>query len=117
MRGWSRLAAVCRTAWERVRNGARFCEPRLSPLSLVRRDARIRRPTMTPATPEVRPASAALSVVVRADEGGPELTRETVSDSDLLDAQGELWLDGFLRKGRPTVALDDLACRTVPLPG
>ncbi len=72
---------------------------------------------MTATTAEVIPAGATLAVVLRADEGGPELTREAVSDADLLDAQSELWLAGYLRRGRPAVALDDLACRVLPLPG
>jgi hypothetical protein len=63
------------------------------------------------------PASATLAVVLRADEGGPELTREAVTDADLLDAQSELWLAGCLRQGRPNVALDDLTIRVLPLAG
>jgi hypothetical protein len=72
---------------------------------------------MTTAAREASPASATLAVVLRREEGGPELTREAVSDADLLDAQGELWLAGCLRKGRPAVALDDLPLRVLPLPG
>ena len=72
---------------------------------------------MTAQAQVAKPTRATLAVVLRREEDGPELTREAVSDADLLDAHAELWLAGCLRKGRPAVALDDLTFRLLPLPG
>ena len=72
---------------------------------------------MTAPAQQTGPATATLAVVLRGEEGGPELTREAVSDADLLDAHSELWLAGCLRKGRPDMALEELPFRLVPLPG
>jgi hypothetical protein len=57
----------------------------------------------------------ALAVALRADEDGPELTREPASEADLLDAHSEFWLHGCLRKGRPDVRLEEFPYRLVPL--
>src|SRR4051812_47487905 len=64
-------------------------------------------------TPQAPPVS--LAVVLRLDEDGPEVTREPVTDADLLDAKSELWLAGLLRKGHPDVPIEDLHSRLVPL--
>jgi hypothetical protein len=55
-----------------------------------------------------------ISLILRGSEGGPELTREPVVDADLLDAQGELWLDGCLRKGHPEMKFEELTWSLAP---
>lgn len=60
-------------------------------------------------------ASPALTVVLRREKGGPELTREPVGESDLHDLHSEFWLAECLRRGRPDVPLEDFPYRLVPL--
>ena len=60
--------------------------------------------------------NCSLSVVLRLEENGPEVTREAVTEADLAEAVCEAWLQCCLRRGRPDVALDDFHPRLVPLP-
>jgi hypothetical protein len=46
---------------------------------------------------------------------GPEITREPVSSEDLASARSEAWLSGCLRKGYPTLPLEELPTRLVPI--
>lgn len=57
----------------------------------------------------VRPAD--LTVVLRSEHGGPEIAREPVLDSDVADVYAQLWLDGWLRAGRPGVPYEALSFR------
>ncbi len=55
----------------------------------------------------VRPTD--LTVVLRREHGGPEIAREPVLDSDVADIYAQLWLDGWLRAGRPDVPYEALS--------
>ena len=55
----------------------------------------------------VRPTD--LTVVLRKDHRGPEVAREPVLDSDVADVYAQLWLDGWLRAGRPDVPYEALS--------
>ena len=71
--------------------------------------------TGTTATPHAPPSAWTLTAVLRLQEDGPEVERETVTDADLADLRGELWLAGCLRKGRPEVPLADMSFRMLPV--
>lgn len=67
--------------------------------------------TMAPASDatamEVQPAD--LTIVLRRERGGPEIAREPVLPSDVADVDAQLWLDGWLRAGRPDVPYEALS--------
>ena len=60
-------------------------------------------------------SSTTLEVVLRLEPGGPVVDREPVAESDLVDHASELWFAECLRKGRPDVALADLAVKLAPI--
>lgn len=60
-----------------------------------------------PAVLKVRPAD--LVIVLRRERGGPDIRREPVLDSDVADVYAQLWLDGWLRAGRPGVPYEALS--------
>jgi hypothetical protein len=56
-----------------------------------------------------------LSLVLRGTNDGKELLRSRIVESDVADGFGELWLQEFLRKGRPDVIIDGLRFRVCPI--
>lgn len=61
-----------------------------------------------------RAASPLLAIVLRLAQDGPELAREPVGPSDLVDAVSELWLEESLRNGDTGTALDEVPVRLRP---
>ena len=59
-----------------------------------------------------RPFELSLEILVGAE--GPVLDVEPISDADLSDCLGELWMEGFLRRGRPDVARESIPVRLLP---
>ncbi len=57
----------------------------------------------------------AFSVQLRARSGEPLLAEEPVRDADLMEARGETWFNGFLRKGFHDVPLDAVDMRHAPI--
>jgi hypothetical protein len=62
----------------------------------------------------VRPAD--LTVVLRNEQHGPEIAREPVRQSDVGDLFAQLWLDGWLRNGRPDVSYDAISFQITAQP-
>jgi hypothetical protein len=56
-----------------------------------------------------------LSAVIRIDEDGPEITRESVTDADLADIKSEAWMEQCLRRGHPEISLEELRIDLVPI--
>lgn len=56
-----------------------------------------------------------LEVALRLEPDGPEVGREPVTDTDLMDVRGEVWLEGFLSRGRQDVPFDDVDLRLEPI--
>ena len=61
-------------------------------------------------------SASTLAVALRLERDAPELIREPVTDDDLVDVCSEAWLEGVLRRGKPSVAMDDMATRVIPIP-
>src|SRR5207245_768434 len=60
--------------------------------------------------------TCSLSVVLRLEENGPQVTREPVTDADLAEALGQGWLQDRLRRGRPAAAEPfTLTAKNLPL--
>jgi hypothetical protein len=83
--------------------------------------------TSTPQPSSLSPAAAAfapvpsplgeeavLTVVLRAEANGVELTREAVTPADWTDLFSEVWLNHVLRKGRPGAAFEEIRFRVTP---
>ncbi|MBM4042814.1 MAG: hypothetical protein FJ290_30365 [Planctomycetes bacterium] len=56
-----------------------------------------------------------LALALRTKADGPVVLRESVTEGDLFDLYGEVWLAACLRKGHPGVPLDELRVRLVPV--
>ena len=72
--------------------------------------------TNTMSTPDTsRTSNWRLSVSLCRTEGGPDLTREPVTASDLSGLHSEAWLPGCLRQGCPTLPLAVASLKLVPI--
>jgi len=58
--------------------------------------------------------SFGLSLEILTAADGPVLDVELISDIDLVDCVGELWMDAFLRRGRPDVPRESMSVRLIP---
>src|ERR1041385_2258756 len=65
-------------------------------------------------SPQSDPA-AALALALHADPQGPVISREPVSDADLVDILSEAWREACLRKGLPQISLTALNARLIPI--
>jgi hypothetical protein len=62
--------------------------------------------------PATRPWELSLEILPAAK--GPVLATEPASRSDLADCVGELWMESYLRRGRPDVPRDEMTVRLRP---
>jgi len=76
---------------------------------------------MTENPPGIKPVATdswGLELSIQLDpDGGPEVTREAVTATDLSELQAEAWRENWLRSGRTDVALDDLDFEIIPVFG
>jgi len=59
--------------------------------------------------------SPELTVVAKLEPDGPGVEREPVREADLVDIQGEMWLNGCLRKGYPDSQMAEMPMRLSPI--
>lgn len=62
--------------------------------------------------PALRPVD--FTVIMRLKQDGPEIDREPVTEADVSDIASELWMERWLRRGRPEVPIESLSLRIVP---